>query len=235
MLLVLGCAALGILGPSTTAHAATSKSPTYYVSLGDSYSVGYQPGFGATPGYTVYVAGRTHLKLVNFGCAGATTTSLIASVGCPDPLPHTTGAAPYPTMTQAAAAEAFLTAHHGHIGLITVTIGGNDVIPCRRQANVVNCVGTTVSGVSKNVTALRRRLACRGGTPCPTHRPHLSRRHPRNLRLPVATAQYIARLTGQTLRGRVQGPHQPHARPRRIRPPAEAWWTSPLRRAPTRR
>ena len=167
MLLVLGCTALGILGPSTTAHAASSKSPTYYVSLGDSYSVGYQPGFGATPGYTVYVAGKTHLKLVNFGCAGATTTSLIASVGCPDPLPHTTGAAPYPTMTQSAAAEAFLTAHHGHIGLITVTIGGNDVIPCARQANVVNCVGTAVSGVSKNVTALVAALRAAAGPRVP--------------------------------------------------------------------
>ena len=38
------------------AQAAGRRAPTYYVSLGDSYSVGYQPGIGATPGYTVYVA-----------------------------------------------------------------------------------------------------------------------------------------------------------------------------------
>jgi len=73
----------------------------------------------------------------------------------------------YPTTTQAAAAEAFLTAHHGHIGLITVTIGGNDVIPCARQANVVNCVGTAVSGVSKNVTELVAALRAAAGPRVP--------------------------------------------------------------------
>jgi len=137
-----------------TAPAAATKSSTYYVSLGDSYSVGYQPGLGATPGYAGYVATKTRLKLVNFGCAGATTTSLLATVGCPTRLPHTTGAVLYPTTTQAAAAEAFLTAHRGHIGLITVTIGGNDFVPCARQANPIGCLGPALALISKNLTAL---------------------------------------------------------------------------------
>ncbi len=166
-LLAFGCAALGILSPSMTALAAASKSPTYYVSLGDSYSVGYQPGLGATPGYTVYVADKTRLKLVNFGCGGATTTSLVATVGCPDPLPHTTGAVLYPTTTQAAAAEAFLAAHRGHIGLITVSIGGNDVTACAAQANPISCVGTAVTGITKNVTALAAALRASAGPRVP--------------------------------------------------------------------
>ena len=166
-LVVFGCAALGILSPSTTAQAAASKSPTYYVSLGDSYSVGYQPGLGATPGYTVYVADKTRLQLVNFGCGGATTTSVVATVGCPDPLPHTTGAVLYPTTTQAAAAEAFLTAHRGHIGLITVSIGGNDVTACAAQANPISCVGTAVTGISNNVTALAGALRSSAGPRVP--------------------------------------------------------------------
>ena len=119
-LLVIGCAVAGILGPPSAAHAAT-KAPTYYVSLGDSYSVGYQPGLGATPGYTAVVAKKTGLTLVNFGCGGATTTSLISTIGCPDVLPHTAGAVTYPTMTQEAAAEAFLDrpsrAHRPHHGV----------------------------------------------------------------------------------------------------------------------
>jgi lysophospholipase L1-like esterase len=124
--LAMICGALtGAFSASPGAQAATSK--TYYVSLGDSYSVGYQPGLGSTPGYTVVVAKATGLALVNFGCGGATTTSLISSVGCPDVLPHTIGGVTYPTTTQEAAAVAFLTAHRGHIGLITVSIGGNDV------------------------------------------------------------------------------------------------------------
>jgi len=165
-LLALTFAAAGVLGlPSTPASA--SSTPTYYVSLGDSYSVGYQPGLGSTPGYTVYVAQKTHLKLVNFGCGGATTTSIIAAVGCPDPLPHTTGAVLYPTTTQAAAAEAFLTAHRGHIGLITVSIAGNDVTSCAGQSNPVGCVGTATKSISTNVTALVTALRSAAGPGVP--------------------------------------------------------------------
>jgi len=146
---------------------ARTPAPTYYVSLGDSYSVGYQPGLGSTPGYTVYVARKTNLKLVNFGCGGATTTSILDDVGCPDVLPHTAGGTTYPTMTQIAAAEAFLTAHRGHIGLITVSIGGNDVTACALKANPISCVGATVSGISTNVTALASDLRSAAGSTVP--------------------------------------------------------------------
>src|SRR6516162_8679953 len=96
-------AALGAVALPATPAQGASKSPSYYVSLGDSYSVGYQPvPGGATPGYTTYVAARTHLTLVNFGCSGATTTTLLQTVGCPAVLPHTAGGQSYPTTTQAA-------------------------------------------------------------------------------------------------------------------------------------
>jgi len=146
---------------------ARTPAPTYYVSLGDSYSVGYQPGLGSTPGYTVYVAKKTNLTLVNFGCGGATTTSILDEIGCPDVLPHTAGGVTYPTMTQIAAAEAFLTAHRGHIGLITVSIGGNDVTSCALKANPISCVGATVSGISTNVTALASDLRSAAGSTVP--------------------------------------------------------------------
>jgi len=41
-----GLLATMLLGTPGTSGAASS--PTYYVSVGDSYSVGYQPGLGAT-------------------------------------------------------------------------------------------------------------------------------------------------------------------------------------------
>ena len=164
--LMIGGVAGGILAAPGAAAAAT-KSPTYYVSLGDSYSVGYQPGLGATPGYTAVVANATRLKLVNFGCGGATTTSLVSSIGCPDILPHTGGAVLYPTTTQEAAAEAFLTAHRGHIGLITVSIGGNDVTSCATQANPISCVSTAVAGITKNVTSLAAALRAAAGPRVP--------------------------------------------------------------------
>jgi len=49
--------------------AQASKTTTYYVSVGDSYSVGYQPGLGATSGYTGYVAKKTHLTLATSAAA----------------------------------------------------------------------------------------------------------------------------------------------------------------------
>ena len=159
---------VGTLALPTVAQASSrSSSPTYYVSVGDSYSVGYQPGLGSTPGYTVYVADRTHLKLVNFGCGGATTTSILDSVGCPDVLPHTIDGVTYPTTTQVAAAEAFISAHQGHIGLITVSIGGNDVTECALQANPIGCVGTAVTKINTNVTTLASDLRTAAGAHVP--------------------------------------------------------------------
>jgi lysophospholipase L1-like esterase len=165
-LATFGGAATVSLATVQSAQAAT-KSPDYYVSLGDSYSVGYQPGRGSTPGYTAVVAKGTGLKLVNFGCGGATTTSLVSSIGCPDVLPHTAGAVLYPTTTQEAAAETFLTAHRGHIGLITVSIGGNDVTACATQANPISCVSTAVAGITNNVTSLAVALRSAAGAGVP--------------------------------------------------------------------
>jgi lysophospholipase L1-like esterase len=147
--------------------AAAKRPPSYYVSLGDSYSVGYQPGKGATPGYATYVAKHTGLTLANFGCAGATTTSLLATVGCPAVLPHTAGGMTYPTTTQIAAATAFIAAHKGHVGLITVSIGGNDVVPCAKAANPITCVGTAVSTIKTNVTSIASQLRAAAGPKVP--------------------------------------------------------------------
>ena len=166
---VLAVAAVAALATLALPGAAQARTPAtrYYVSLGDSYSVGNQPGLGSTPGYTVYVANKTHLTLVNFGCGGATTTSILDAVGCPDVLPHTAGGVTYPTTTQIAAAEAFLTAHRGHIGLITVSIGGNDVTSCALKANPISCVAAAVSGIATNVTALASDLRTAAGPTVP--------------------------------------------------------------------
>jgi len=162
-------ASSSILTAITTPSAAGASrhSPTYYVSLGDSYSVGFQPNAGSTPGYTVYVAKKTHLKLVNFGCGGATTTSILQSIGCPDALPGTAGAMTYPTTTQAAAAETFIRQHHGHIGLITVTIGGNDVVPCAGQSNAAACVVAAADRIKTDVAQLAGVLRAAAGRNVP--------------------------------------------------------------------
>ena len=193
-------AALGAVALPATPAQGASKSPSYYVSLGDSYSVGYQPvPGGATPGYATYVATHTHLTLVNFGCAGATTTTLLQTVGCPAVLPHTPGGQPYPTTTQAAAALAFITAHRGHIGLITVTIGGNDIVPCATKPNVASCVVSGTGGIATNVTTLSSQLRAAAGAEVPiigsTYPDVILGRYVWPVQPPSASAASLAKLS----------------------------------------
>src|SRR5579872_2541998 len=85
----VGLSALGLIGAQSAGQAAPKAPQTmYYVSLGDSYSIGYQPEpapGGPTPGYTAYVAKKKHMTLENFGCGGATTSSILNAVGCGAP------------------------------------------------------------------------------------------------------------------------------------------------------
>jgi lysophospholipase L1-like esterase len=147
-----------------SALAAQRPAQQLYVSLGDSYASGYQPtavGVGANTtngfAYQLPAAARTRgyrLKLVNFGCGGATTTSILQQVGCA-PQALGIGGTAYPTTTQARAAEAFIRANRKRIGLITVSIGGNDVTSCARgDADPIACVGAAVTSIKTNVTAL---------------------------------------------------------------------------------
>ena len=151
--------------PTTAAPAAGTR---YYVSLGDSYAAGYQPGKGSTTDGFAYqlvneAGAQQHpLQLANFGCSGATTTSLLNDVGCPS-IALGPGAAPYDGQTQIEAAEAFLQAHPGQVDLITVSIGGNDVTKCAAQPDPVPCVTGAVSEVSTNLTTIVQRLRAAAG------------------------------------------------------------------------
>ncbi len=162
--LVLSASTL-LIGPSTS--AASAASPTYYLSLGDSYAVGYQPNLDSTPGFTGYVADETRMTLVNFACSGATTTSILDKVGCPIPMPNEAHGMTYPLTTQLAAADAFITAHEGHIGLVTVLIGGNDVVPCWFASDFVSCAGAAMPDLANNVATLARELRAAVGPRVP--------------------------------------------------------------------
>jgi len=155
---VLASPGLAQAGSSSTKTTGphTKKAVVYYLSLGDSYSVGYQPGLGATAGFTAYVAKKTKMQLENFGCGGATTTSILTVVGCTSPYgpPAATDAVSYPTETQEQAAVGFIAANPGHVGLITVSIGGNDVTACASASNPVSCVAAATTNIQTNVTAL---------------------------------------------------------------------------------
>jgi lysophospholipase L1-like esterase len=163
--------------PTASLTKKTKPNPVlFYVSLGDSYAAGYQPtgqnsGHTDTNGFAYQVPALAakkgyRLKLVNFGCGGATTASIIDSVGCPRELLGP-GATPYPTQTQAAAAESFLRAHRGKVGLVTVSISGNDVTHCASVAQPVPCVTTAVTTIKKNVAILLSAIRAAAGPTVP--------------------------------------------------------------------
>lgn len=162
--LVLALFLLLALAVPSAAHAA--KTPAYYVSLGDSYAAGYQR-FSATDarttrdGFAYQLVGRAKargykLQLVNFGCGGETSVSIFErKTKCGGPGP---GGVDYAGTTQATAAERFLRKHRGRVKLITVSIGGNDVTSCAREADPVACVGPAMEKVKANGKILLKRL-----------------------------------------------------------------------------
>jgi lysophospholipase L1-like esterase len=163
ILVVATMAAAGLMVAPGVGQAATraAKAPSgYYVSLGDSYSVGYQPTGGgvATAGYTAYIAKKQKLQLENFGCGGATTASLLNALGCTESgygPEAATDAVNYDNVgeTQVQAAVAFIAAHQGQVKLVTVSIGGNDVTACAADPNPLPCVLAAQSAITSNVTA----------------------------------------------------------------------------------
>jgi lysophospholipase L1-like esterase len=160
--IALAALVLALVVPSVAQAATTHHQPTrYYVSLGDSYASGYQPTHGSTlHGYANQLIPlarhRGHrLTLVNFGCGGATTTSIIKQRGCAKAARAVHGPA-FHGRTQAAAAERFMRRHRGHIGLVTVSIGGNDVTACARDSNPIPCVSKAIDSIKKNVRTLMR-------------------------------------------------------------------------------
>ena len=172
---MVAIAASAMMGASC-GSSSTATPADYYVSLGDSYAAGYQPtaagvGHTTTNGFAYQVVTMAthrgyHLTLANFGCAGATTASLLTSVGC-QPGRLGPGGEQYPTMTQAAAAEQFLRQHRGHVGLVTVSIGGNDVTSCIRAAVPTTCVIGAIATIKTNLAKLLPALRAAAGRSVP--------------------------------------------------------------------
>ncbi len=155
-----------------TASAGAAERPQYYLSLGDSYAVGYQAtgqgtGRATAKGFADQLPAlarkRGHrLKLVNFGCGGETTTSMLTrKTACRTPA--AANGQRYAGRTQIAAAERFLRRNRGKVALITVSIGGNDVTSCVRATDVAACVNAALASIKKNVTAAAKRLRAAGG------------------------------------------------------------------------
>jgi lysophospholipase L1-like esterase len=144
----------------------------YYVALGDSLSVGYQPAHvvGTTPvpagdtsdGYTDDLYQQLRLQdpalvLIKLGCSGETTGTMING-----------GICVYPGFgSQLKAAEAFLKANGTAVKYVTLDIGANDVDSCAPGGSIdVGCIAKGLGSIGQNlVTILSGLHAADGGKP----------------------------------------------------------------------
>jgi lysophospholipase L1-like esterase len=139
---------------------AADRSQHYYVALGDSLAAGVQPdatgrSMPTDRGYVddLYAqlsAADSKLDLVNLGCPGETTTSMIDGGICA--YDH--------AAAQLDAAARFLHAHDNHVSLVTVDIGANNIDQCvsggtLNQQCVSDGLATIAVELPKIVDALR--------------------------------------------------------------------------------
>lgn len=135
----------------------------YYVSLGDSLSVGDQPnaqgitlptdqGY-ADQLYAVLRHADRDLRLAKLGCPGETSGTLVNGGIC-----GYAGEVRYSLTadsgTQLAAALAFLRAHRGRVPLITLDIGANDLNPCLALGSIPAisaCLPPVFSALEQNL------------------------------------------------------------------------------------
>lgn len=132
--LVAVCAAFLFLLSRVGAQTPSAPAPSYYIALGDSNAHGHTADAipddprchsAKAPGYVCVVyryllKKYTGIHIKNFSRSGADSCEVAgAGHGCQDTVPR---------VSQLVPAAAFLKAHGGHIRLITIDIGGNDVL-----------------------------------------------------------------------------------------------------------
>lgn len=160
--LLAAAACIAIPASASPGPAGRGAPPVYYLALGDSLSQGVQPATPPLPpsvslgqsietsqGYADDLFARYapafhgRLRLEKLGCPGETTTSMLTGAGSP---------CAYPQGSQLAAALAFLRAHHGQTGLITIDIGANDVDGCVTAGAISQaCVASGLAAVQHDL------------------------------------------------------------------------------------
>jgi lysophospholipase L1-like esterase len=147
----LGAAALAITLFGAVAPAAAS-APSFYVAVGGSGSVGYQPttthprGQPTDEGYAndLVDAERPHwpeLELVRLGCPGETTLTMVTG----------SGHCHYLDNSQLSTAVNFLHQHPTTV-LVTIDLGFNDIVRCMRRMTIDQAC------VDQGLTDLRMQL-----------------------------------------------------------------------------
>ena len=145
-LIVLAAIAMIIAALPLTAASAKEKQDNVYLALGDSVAAGTQnPDPFTDDGYVDALFKRVRGPLgltdfVNLACPGDDTGEMLDG---DDPTNTPIGSICYGDFTapgidfgapsQVEAAEAFLAANAGNVGLITITVGANDILGCQND------------------------------------------------------------------------------------------------------
>lgn len=161
MAVIGASASVGVSIPA----GATTVSTAFYLDIGGSESVGYQPtldsphGQRTDSGFAEYLiaheaARGVSMHLTEIGCGGETTeTMLTGGDGCyalPD--------------TQLLEAVAFLDAHRNESGLVTIDLGFNDILTCLRDPTIERtCVDPRIEKVREQMPLILSELKAAAG------------------------------------------------------------------------
>ena len=151
----------------TSAAPGTDGPAVYYLSLGDSLAASWQPDGDLAHGYAerLYASlarAKPRLRLVKLGCPGESTASM--RYGTQDATNVLSCATPrgykrlYPRGTQLAQAISFLEAHKGKVALVTIDVGGDDLLHFDAHGKIVYCP-LDPAGCGARTTAMARNLA----------------------------------------------------------------------------
>ncbi|GIL36071.1 SGNH/GDSL hydrolase family protein [Phycicoccus sp. DTK01] len=150
--------------PSPSASATAAPDGPVVLALGDSLAAGYQPG-GSERRDTAYPAlaaarvsqAGTELGVENLACSGETTGTLLEGGRCD-----------YAEGSQLAQAEAFLRERGSDVRMVTLDIGGNDLLRCAARLQVdAACAEQGVQTVAKNLPTIVERLRAAAGPDVP--------------------------------------------------------------------
>jgi lysophospholipase L1-like esterase len=160
-LTTLALATIGAVACAGASGAGAAAPSPYYLAVGGSGSVGFQPtltdphGQRTGSGYAEDLATRLTsrwpgLTLERIGCPGTTTATMIGGGG----------RCAYPAGSQLQTALDFFHAHPSTV-LVTVDLGFNNLLPCLRHREVdSDCVASALAAISSQLpqilTALRQ-------------------------------------------------------------------------------
>jgi lysophospholipase L1-like esterase len=153
------CIALSTGGVVLFARGAKAAPVNeYYLALGDSVPV--WNGNNSYP-YLIasnYSSTNPGLQVVDMACSSETTGTMLANSLC----------APAPQHSQQQEAVAFLQAHQGQVALITIDIGGNDLLPCVNGLTVdLGCIQQAESTMVQNLDTILNGLRQAAGPTVP--------------------------------------------------------------------